>query len=207
MGVFDIFKKKNNKVDITAYIDRLFNEGKYQETIKVIDIAIETEPTNWFLYFRKGKCFQFMNNFDIAIREYEKGVRFEDNFDLNRGMGECYLMTEQWFNGKNSFLKALRLLSDLEKNPSNKDKNEANFNNDKANISNNLAIAFYNLDEIEDAIQYSEMGIKFDPNFAGNYRILGIILLAYDRTRGVRLIKQAVSLGDEMAKEVLNDIV
>lgn len=202
MGIFDNYRKKDNKIDAFAYSDKLFNEGRYQEAIKVLDIAIETEPTNWYSYFRKGKCFQYMNYFDKAILEYEKGRRFEDNFDLNRGLGECYLMTEQWFKGKNSLLKAYRLLLDLEKSQSNK-----KFGNDKANVLNNLAIALYNLDEIEDAIKYSEDGIKFDPNFSGNYRVLGTILLSYDNLKGIKLLKQAANLGDEMAKSILNDIL
>lgn len=206
MGIFDIFKKKNDKVEITALIEKLFKEEKYLETLRLVNIVLEDEPNNWYLYWAKGKCFQFMNEFDKAIEEYEKGIRLEDNFDLNRGMGECYLMTEQWFIGKNFLLKALKLLNDLEKNPSNKVQNTYSINNDKANISNNLAIAFYNLDEVENAIRYSELGIEFDPNFAGNYRILGIINLTFNRNKGINLLKKAKELGDNMAVQILNEI-
>ena len=171
-----------------------------------MDIAIETDPSNWYSYFRKGKCYQFMNNFHKAIDEYKKGLHFEDNFDLNRGIGECYLMTEQWLNGKNALVSAYSLLLDLERGPSSKIVNINTIHNDKANILYNLAIAHYNLNEIQDASRYSEAGIKTDPNFAGNYRILGAILLEYDITRGIKLLKQAVDLGDEMAKTILNDI-
>lgn len=207
MGIFDNFRKKDNKIDVFAYCDKLFDEGKYQEAIRVLDIAIETDPNNWYSYFKKGKCFQFTNNFHKAIDEYKKGLRIEDNFDLNRGIGECFLMTEQWLSGKNALLKAYALLLDLEKGPSSNIVNINIIPNDKANILNNLAIALYNLDEIQDAIKYSEDGIKFDPNFAGNYRILGTILLDYDNTKGIKLLKQAASLGDEMAKTILNDIL
>ena len=116
-------------------------------------------------------------------------------------------MTEQWQSGKNALLKTYSLLLDLEKGPSSNIVNKKIIPNDKANILNNLAIAVYNLDEIEDAIKYSEDGIKFDPNFAGNYRILGTILLDYDNLKGIKLLKQAASLGDEMAKTILNDIL
>jgi tetratricopeptide (TPR) repeat protein len=207
MGIFDFFKAKDNKIDAFAYCDKLFDEGKYHEAIRVLDIAIESEPSNWYSYFRKGKCYQFMNNFNKAIVEYEKGRCFEDNFDLNRGIGECYLMTEQWMMGKNSLLKSYHLLLELEKNKANNSNSNISLNNDKANILNNLAIALYNLDEIQDAIKYSEDGIKFDPNFSGNYRILGTILLSYDNAKGIRLLKQAASLGDEMAKTILKDIL
>lgn len=120
MGIFDSFRKKDNKIDVFAYCDKLFDEGKYQEAIRVLDIAIETDPNNWYSYFKKGKCFQFMNNFHKAIDEFKKGLRIEDNFDLNRGIGECFLMTEQWRNGKNALLKAYSLLLDLERGPSSK---------------------------------------------------------------------------------------
>jgi tetratricopeptide (TPR) repeat protein len=207
MGIFDSFRKKDNKIDVFAYCDKLFDEGKYQEAIRVLDIAIETDPHNWYSYFKKGKCFQFMNNFHKAIDEYKRGLRIEDNFDLNRGIGECFLMTEQWLSGKNALLKAYALLLDLEKGPSSNIVNINIIPNDKANILNNLAIALYNLDEIQDAIKYSEAGIKFDPYFSGNYRILGTILLAYDNTRAIKLLKHAASLGDEMAKSILNDLL
>ena len=110
MGIFDSFRKKDNKIDVFAYCDKLFDEGKYQEAIRVLDIAIETDPNNWYSYFKKGKCFQFMNNFHKAIDEYKKGLRIEDNFDLNSGIGEGFLMTEQWLSGKNALLKAYAVL-------------------------------------------------------------------------------------------------
>jgi tetratricopeptide (TPR) repeat protein len=207
MALSDFFKSKDNKIDVFEYSDKLFDEGKYQEAIRVLDIAIETDPSNWYSYFRKGKCYQFMNNFQKAIEEYEKGRHFDDNFDLNRGIGECYLMTEQWTSAKNTILKSYSLLLELEKSESNNNNSNKRFDNDKANILNNLAITLYNLDEIQDAIKYSEDGIKFDPNFAGNYRILGIILWENNNPRGIKLLKQAASLGDEMAKTVLNDIL
>ena len=207
MGIFDFFKPKNNKVDVFAYSDRLFDEGNYPEAIRILDIAIETEPNNWYSYFKKGKCYQYMNNFNKAIEIYKIGKEIEDNFDLNRGLGECYLMTEHWYNGKNALLKAYSLLLDLEKGPPANIVNKKIIPKDKANILNNLAIAVYNLDEIDDAIKYSEDGIKFDPNFAGNYRILGTILLDYDNSKGIKLLKQAASLGDEMAKTILKDIL
>jgi tetratricopeptide (TPR) repeat protein len=191
MGLLDFFKTKDNKIDVFAYCDKLFDEGKYQEVVRLMDIAIETNPSNWYSYWRKGKCYQFMNNFHKAIDEYKKGLRFEDNFDLNRGIGECYLMTEQWGSGKSALLKSYNLLLVLEKSASNNSNSNKRFNTDKANILNNLAIALFNLDEIHEAIEYSEIGIVSDPNFSGNYRILGTILLEYDITRGIKLLKQA----------------
>jgi tetratricopeptide (TPR) repeat protein len=207
MGIFDFFKTKNSKIDVFAYSDKFFDKGNYHEAIRVLDIAIETEPSNWYSFFKKGKCYQYLNDFSKAIEIYKKGQKIEDNFDLNRGLGECYLMTEQWQSGKNALLKTYSLLLDLEKGPSSNIVNKKIIPNDKANILNNLAIAVYNLNEIEDAIKYSEDGIKFDPNFAGNYRILGIILLDYDNLKGIKLLKQAASLGDEMAKTILNDLL
>lgn len=207
MGIFDSFRKKDNKIDVFAYCDKLFDEGNYQEAIRVLDIAIETDPNNWYSYFKKGKCFQFMNNFHRAIDEYKKGLLIEDNFDLNRGIGECFLMTEQWRSGKNALLKAYSLLSDLERGPSSNIANIHIIPNDKANILNNLAIASYNLNEFQEAIKYCEDGIKFDPNFSGNHRILGIILWENNNPRGINLLKHAANLGDEMAKSILNDIL
>jgi tetratricopeptide (TPR) repeat protein len=207
MGIFDSFSKKDNKIDVFDYCDKLFDEGKYQEAIRVLDIAIETDPNNWYSYFKKGKCFQFMNNFHRAIDEYKNGLLIEDNFDLNRGIGECFSMTEQWRSGKNALLKAYSLLSDLEKGPSSYIANIHIIPNDKANILNNLAIASYNLDEFQEAIKYCEDGIKFDPNFSGNHRILGIILWENNNPRGISLLKHAANLGDEMAKSILNEIL
>ena len=201
MGLFNIFRKNENKIDAFAYSDKLFDDGKYLEAIKVLDIIIESYPTNWYSYFRKGKCFQYLNEFDKAINEFEKGSQFEDNMDLNRGLGECYLMKENWLKGKKFLFKTYNLLLELEK------QNNRKLNNDKSNILNNLAIALYNLDEIQDAIKCSEEGIKYDPMFSGNYRILGTILLAYDKTKGIQLLTKAVSLGDSMARTILNDIL
>jgi hypothetical protein len=42
MGIFDSFSKKDNKIDVFDYCDKLFDEGKYQEAIRVLDIALET---------------------------------------------------------------------------------------------------------------------------------------------------------------------
>ena len=201
MGLFDLFKKRDNKIDAFDYADKLFNQGKYLDAIRLMDLAIETNPSNWYYYFRKGKCLQYMNNIDSALSEFDKGLKFEDNFDLNRGLGECYSLKGNWSKSKVAFLKSFRLLVELEKQTNN------NFNVDKANILNNLSIALYNLDEIEDAIKYLEAGIKFDPTFSGNYRILGTILMSYDRIKAIELLRKAISLGDSMANEILNDFV
>jgi tetratricopeptide (TPR) repeat protein len=207
MRIFNFFKKKDNKIDVFAYCDKLFDEGNYQKAIKILEIAIETDPNNWYSYFRKGKCFQFMNNFERAIDEFKKGLIIEDNFDLNRGIGECFLMTEQWRSGKNAFLKAYSLLLDLETRQSSNIVNIYINPRDKANILNNLAIAFYNLNEFQEAVRCCEDGIKFDPNYSGNHRILGIILWENNNERGISLLKYAANLGDEMAKSFLNEIL
>jgi hypothetical protein len=45
----------------------------------------------------------------------------------------------------------------------------------------------------------SEDGIKIDPNFSRNHRILGVILWENNNPIGINLLKHAANLGDEMA--------
>jgi Flp pilus assembly protein TadD len=48
MGLFDFLKKSDDKIDAFDYADKLFNQGKYLDAIRLMDLAIETNPTNWY---------------------------------------------------------------------------------------------------------------------------------------------------------------
>lgn len=193
------------EINVFELSDKLFNEGNYTEAVRILNIAIETEPHNWYSYFRKGKCYQFMNQFQNAISIYKIGLDCGDIFDLNRGIGECFLVKEEWLEAKRYLFKAYGQLQELENLTAENERQAKNFSYDKANILNNLAVAYYNLSQLNNCVTCCEKGIEFDPNYAANYTVLGTIYVNNNDPRGIELLKKASKLGDLKASAILNN--
>ncbi|WP_143956562.1 tetratricopeptide repeat protein [Robertkochia solimangrovi] len=53
--------------------------GDYENAIKVLEMAIENDPANFFFYRELGFAFKNMNQIDMAESTYKKGIELSDN--------------------------------------------------------------------------------------------------------------------------------
>jgi tetratricopeptide (TPR) repeat protein len=213
MGTFNVFGRNVN-TDILKLInegDRKLDNQNYSDAIELFSEAIEYDNTNWYCYFRRGKAYQLSNNFERAIVDYKKGISFDDNFDLNRGLGESYLMKSDFNNGIIYLLKAFNKLTELDdifKRSNQNTVNPKKTNWDKANIMNNLAVAYYNIGDKQNAIESCKKGIEFDSTYGGNYGILGSLYLEDQLFKeAVNFFEIGASFGDSRSKDILNDLL
>jgi tetratricopeptide (TPR) repeat protein len=203
MGFFNIFGKEI-KLDALTLIDNGENEFDKQNYSAALDYykkALVVDKSNWYVYFKTGKCYQLSNNFTNAIKYYNKGKNYDDNLDINNGLGESYLMKSEFRQAIIYLNKALTLLRELD------EINNSSSSWYKANILNNLAVGYYNIGDLEKAKDCCMNGIKADQSYPGNYGILGSICLEQ------KLIKEALiflrkgeQLGDKRSKDIINDL-
>ena len=202
MGIFNVFGRKVN-TDTLKLInegDLKMDNGEFSSATQLFSKAIEIDKTNWYAYFRRGKSYQLSNDFDKAILDYKKGISLDDNFDLNRGLGESHLMKSEFGQAIPYLRKALEKLTKLD------EINGGNSKWDKANIYNNLAVGYYNVGDSEKAKDCCMNGIKIDDSYAGNYGILGSLCLEQDLLQeGMNFLRMAAKLGDQRAKDILGE--
>jgi tetratricopeptide (TPR) repeat protein len=205
MGLLNIFGRNVN-LDTLSLINKADEEIKrnnLQASIETLSKVIEIDKTNWNVYFKRGKSFQLLNKFDEAINDYLKGILLDDNDSLNRGLGECYIMKSDFHNGKKYFTKAFNLIEELE---SFDQVSLRDYKWDKANIMNNLAVAYYNLGNRQEAINCCKKGIDFESSYGGNYGILGSLCLEDNLfNEAINFFNIGASFGDERSKEILKD--
>lgn len=203
MGIFNVFGKKVN-VNTLALIEngeREFTVGNYLNALNSYEKALIEDKSNWYIYFRIGKCYQFLNNFSKSIDIYQIGKNYDDNFDINRGLGESYLMQSEFNQGILYLEKAMKLLHKLD------EITNSNSKRDKANILNNLSICYYNIGDVEKAKDCCLNGIKTDEKYAGNYGILGSLFLEENLiNEAINFFEIGARLGDQRSKEILNNI-
>ena len=204
MGFLNIFGKKINLDTLTLINngDTEFGKGNYPNALNYYEKALLEDQSNWYIYFRIGKCYQFLNNFSKAIEIYDSGKVYDDNFDINRGLGESYLMLSEFRQAISYLRKALTLIQKLDKI------NNSNSNWDKANIFNNLAVGYYNIGDSEKAKDCCMNGIKTDKNYAGNYGILGSLCLEENLIEeAISFFRMGAHLGDQRSKDILKDLM
>jgi len=209
---------RNVNEDALALInkgDEEFQKNNFLKAIEFFSKAIQKDKTDWYPFFRRGKSYQLSNNFDNAIKDYFQGVSIDNNFDLNRGLGESYLMKSDFSNGKKFLLKAFDLLTKMEDidkmGRSEKDFEKfklSNYGWEKANLMNNLAVAYYNLDDTQEAFNCTGKGIEYDSSYAANYGIRGSIYLeSGHHSDAINFLKKAASLGDNRSQSILDNLL
>jgi tetratricopeptide (TPR) repeat protein len=58
----------------------LANEGKYEEAIKAYSFSIKLEPTNAEYYFRRGKLYLKVCNYDAALLDFNKTSELKPDY-------------------------------------------------------------------------------------------------------------------------------
>jgi tetratricopeptide (TPR) repeat protein len=76
------------KLDYTfpyAYLDKsviLYDQKKYDEAIKILEIAKQNDNKNSEVYYRMGKCLEAKGNKEGAKLEYERALALEPDYEV-----------------------------------------------------------------------------------------------------------------------------
>lgn len=76
--------------------DAYWEMGDYEKGIKVIDEAVQIEPTFDYAYIIRGKCYYKLGKYDQAIRDFSEALERNNTFSLayHEG-GVCYLKKKE----------------------------------------------------------------------------------------------------------------
>lgn len=61
---------------------RLLKKGKFEESIKYINKALESQPKNSFLWYNKGKALKELLQYNKALECFDKALKFSPDYQL-----------------------------------------------------------------------------------------------------------------------------
>ena len=60
---------------------RLLKKGKFEESIKYLNKALESQPKNSFLWYNKGKALKELLQYNEALKCFEKALKIYPNYE------------------------------------------------------------------------------------------------------------------------------
>jgi len=139
---------------------RLFQEGKFKESLPFFQQAVEKFPANFEANYNLGLACLRAGLTDEAIASFEKLRELKpDLVEVHLALGESYFIKGEGEKALAVFAKALEL------QPEN------------AEIYYNIGIIQYKGDKLDEAIQNFTVAKEMDPKFAAAYYQLGLAFL------------------------------
>jgi len=192
-----------------AYItagDQAFQQDNYPQAITHYSKAIELDPKNRYPLSKRGKCYQMTQQCDRALEDLFKAKAFDDNFENNQSIAECYLFKKDFTSAVKYFDTAVKKLEEVEAIDTGSIMG-INYGATKARALNNQAVCYFNLQQLDKAIDCTTKGIKANPNYPNNHSIRGMIYLQQgNRSQAITDLQNAARLGDPRANAILSQI-
>jgi tetratricopeptide (TPR) repeat protein len=139
---------------------RLFQEGKFKESLPFFQRAAEKFPTSFEANYNLGLAYLRASLLDEAISSFNKLKELKpDQVEVYLALGESYFIKGEDEEALSVFAKALEL------QPEN------------AEIYYNIAIIQYKADKLDEAIQNFTVARDMDPKFAATYYQLALAFL------------------------------
>ncbi len=183
--------------------DESFKELDYHKAINQYSTAIKLEPNNHYPLFKRGKCFQLLQQYDEALEDFFRSNRIDNNFENIYGIAECYFSKKEYLKAVNYFKVAKEQLEFIQKRDLNK---VMGYDYDilNARLLNKLGECYYQNQQLDNAIDYVTQGIQENPNCPDNYSMRGIMHLSKDnRMQALSDLKNAARLGDSVSNDIL----
>jgi tetratricopeptide (TPR) repeat protein len=150
-----IDKSKEPPVELLESLINLYSEGKYSESLALINDLLDQFPYSVDLYNIAGASNAGLRKFDTSIENYKQVIKINPDFaDAHNNMGNAFLGKEKLDEAIASYKKATLI---------NPDYTEAYLN---------LGNAFMDKGMIDDAIDNYKEAVKNNPNLAIAYYLL-----------------------------------
>ncbi len=169
--IIEVTLKKLEGVEISKeYLEKLnkgnklFQEKKYNEALKVYQELLEEQPKFKILNRNIGNCYFAMEDYEKAIEYYKKAIKEKgDNTEVYVAIGNAYINM-----GKNN--EALKW---YEKADVKKIKD--------FNVLYNIGVIFYNNFNYEKAAEFFKMAVEHNPEFADGWYQLGMTYVGLNK--------------------------
>jgi len=186
--------------------DHFFQQANYVQAIVMYTKAINLVPKNWYPLSKRGECYKLTQQYERALEDLFNSQALDDNFENNQTVAECYLLKKDYSKAVGYFETAIKKLEN-EEAIDNNNMLGRNYSATKARALNNQAICYFQLQQLDKAINCSTRGIKENPNYANNHAMRGIIYLHQgNRTQAISDLQTASRLGDTRASAILSQI-
>ena len=192
-----------------AYIsagDQAFQQDNYPQAIAHYSMAIELDPKNRYPLSKRGKCYQMAQQYDRALEDLFKSKALDDNFENNQSIAECYLFKKDFLSAVKYFDTAINKIEEAQAIDTG-NMMGINYEATKSRALNNQAVCYFNLQQLDKAIECTTKGIKANPKYPNNHSIRGMIYLQQgNRSQAITDLQNAASLGDLRANAILSQI-
>jgi tetratricopeptide (TPR) repeat protein len=169
----------------------LYNRGRHQEALQLLDRELHIHTDNWAAYFTQGEVYNKVNNHSAAEESYLQAFRLKDDnshilYSLARLYAETnrpeeamkYLKTLQEVDKE--FVNGYRLMGDISFQFGNYREATAAYTNfvirnaNDLEVWNNLGNSYFKLGEFDQACQSYEKVIELDNSYSLAYRNLAV---------------------------------
>lgn len=183
--------------------DEAFSELDYHKAIMNYSIAIDIEPDNHYPLFKRGKCFQLLEQSDRALNDFQKSNELDDNFENVRAIAECYFYNKEYSVAAEYFKSARNHLMFMQSGDADRVMGY-DYEVLKARLLNNIGECYYQIQQLDKAIDYVTEGIEANPKDPDNYSMRGkIYLTKEDCLHAIPDLKNAARLGDSVSNDIL----
>lgn len=180
-----------------------YDKGDFIASVSFYSKALEFQSSNWYLLSQRAICYRMINEYDKSLADALSSKKIDDNFENNQTIALCYLF-------KNDFLKAIQHFDiaikhlDYYKEKDHRKLIDIDYDATKSRALNNQAVCFYNLQQLDKAIECTTKGIQANPSYSNNYFIRGMIYLSQEqKTHAIADLQNAAYYGDTRANGIL----
>jgi len=163
---------------------KLFEQGKYGESIEAYKEAIEENPEEWSYYFNMGLAHKKLENKEEALEAFQKAVELNpESYSANKEMGELLAKSEKWAEAKEYYYKAVSL------------------SQDDPDTYYNYGAVLSELGSTEEALEAFLKTIELDEEYADAYYQVGTIYIGQNRTAdAIKYLESFLELAPEHPK-------
>ena len=189
--------------------EKLENEGKFEEAIKLLNIAIEKDPENVFALLNRGVDKSRLGQYEDAILDYSRMIEVNPSNTLaffNRGISKQNL--ENYEGAIQDFDKAIKtkggemLYMDKVDNPY--IDNGYEFDVRMEEIRFERGIVLYYIDSLRPAFNDFNFSIEKNHEVPLSHYWRGLIYLSYGmKNEGCADLRKSQNLGEPSANEMI----
>ena len=186
-----------------------YQSGQLQNALQLIDKTIElSDIQDWKQYAFKANVLEDLKKFKEAIENYETAIDMEEDdvrvYALYHQIGFCYFNTAN----NNKAAEFYSYAIDLKKQHPNTQYNPDEEGMDMGvwlglpfkRMYNNRALAYLNIERLEDSLQDCLSAINYDKNYSNPYLVMAAISNKEGREQqAIEILQFAAKLGNQNA--------
>jgi tetratricopeptide (TPR) repeat protein len=215
-------EKERSFVLLLGFASWFYENKKYENYLKIMDVFIMREPNFAVAYNNRGNAYVRVNEHERAMEDFNKAIELNPNYaEAYNNRGNAYVRLNEHERAIEDFNKTIELNPNLAVAYYNRGLSYAGLNqheqaigdyNKAIELNPNLAVAYYDrgiayygLNEYERAIEDYSKAIKLNPNYAGAHNNRGIAYAELKQhERAIEDYNKAIELNPGYAKTYNN---